>query len=125
MELKKFQDQFESREAIDQFYSYKKLFKVFEKTNIWLEIFENNKGFYVCIDKLEVEKIWFGICKLCSLNCSWCEKNRLLFMSKIRFHTKTMLGKQRKRKKFKLVLWRIYLNINKCNFELEHVFKSD
>ena len=45
MELKKFQDQFESREAIDQFYSCKKLFKVFEKTNIWLEIFENNKVF--------------------------------------------------------------------------------
>ena len=42
MVLKKIQDQFESREVIDQFYSYKKLFKLFEKTNIWLELFENN-----------------------------------------------------------------------------------
>ena len=52
MELKIFQDQFESRKIIDQFYSYKKLFKLFEKTNIWLEIIDNNKGFHVCVDKL-------------------------------------------------------------------------
>ena len=117
MELKKFQDQFESREVIDQFYSYKKLFKVFEKTNIWLEIFENNKGFYVCVDKLEVDKIWFGICKLCSLNCSWCEKKDCYSCQRYDFI--------KKNKKLKLVLWRIYLNTNKYNFELEHVFKGD
>ena len=45
MELKKFQDQFKSKEVIEQFYSHKRLFNVFEKSNIWLEIFKNNKGF--------------------------------------------------------------------------------
>ena len=124
MELKKFQDQFESREVIDQFYSHKKLFKVFEKTNVWLEIFKNNNSFYVCVDKLEVEKIWFGICKLCLLNCSWCEKN---CYSRQRYDLirKQYWKSKEKEKKLKLVLWRIYLNTNKYNFELEHVFKSD
>ena len=98
MELKKFLDQFGSREVIDQFYLYKKLFKVFEKTNSWLEIFENNKGFYVCIDKLEVEKVWFGICKLCPLNCSWCERTDCYLCQRYDFMKKN-IGKAKKKTK--------------------------
>ena len=113
MELKKFQDQFESREVIDQFYSYKKLFKVFEKTIVWLEIFQNNKGFYVCVDKLDMEKIWFGICKLCLLNCSWCEKIDCYSCQKYNFIKKQCWESKEKEKKLKLVLWRIYWNTNK------------
>ena len=125
MELKKFQDQFKSREVINQLYSYKKLFKVFEKTDIWLKIFKNNKGFYVCVDKLEGEKIWFGICKLCPLNCSWCEKTDCYLCQRYDFIRKQYWESKEKEKKLKLVLWRIYLNTNKYIFELEHVFKSN
>ena len=57
MELKTFQNQFESKEIVDQFYYHKKLFKAFDKIDIQLEIHQNSKGFYVCVDKPEVEKI--------------------------------------------------------------------
>ena len=48
-------------------------------------------------------------------------------MSEIQFHKKTILGEQKKKEeeKLKLVLWRIYLNTNKYNFELKHVFKNN
>ena len=125
MELKKLQDQFESWEVVNQFYSNKKLFKVFEKTDIWLKTFENNKGFYVCVCKLEVGKIWFGIYKLCFLNCSWCEKTDCYLCQRHDFIIKQYWERKEKEKKLSLGLWRIYLNTNKNNFEIEHVFKSD
>ena len=111
---------------MDQFCYHKKLFKTFDKIDIWLEIHQNSKGFYVCVDKPEVEKIWLGICKLCSLNCSWCNKadcylyQRHDFLRKQYWESK----KKKKQEKLKLVLWRIHLNTNKYNFELEHVFKN-
>ena len=125
MELKAFHNQFESKEIVDQFYYHKKLFKTFDKIDIWLEIHQDSKAFYVCVDKPEVEKIWLGICKLCSLNCSWCNKADCYFYQRYNFLRKQYWESKKKKKKLKLVLWRIHLNTNKYNFELEHVFKNN
>ena len=109
-----------------QFYYHKKLFKAFDKIDIWLEIHQNSKGFYVCVDKPKVEKIWFGICKLCSLYCSCCNKADCYSCQRFNFIRKQYLeSKKKEEEKLKLVLCRIYLNTNKYNLELEHVFKNN
>ena len=46
-------------------------------------------------------------------------------MSKMQFKKKKYWESKENEKKLKLVLWRIHLNTNKYNFELEYVFKSD
>ena len=72
---------------------------------------------------MEAEK-WFGICKSCLLNCSWCDKTDYYLCQRYDFIRKQYWESKEKEKKLKLFLCRIYLNTNKYNFELEHEFKN-
>ena len=53
-------EEFKSRTKIE-FKIKKEEFYVF---GLWLEIFKNENGIYICVDKKELEKIYPNICSM-------------------------------------------------------------
>ena len=70
MDLENMKLLFRSKTIVDNLYQHVKLYKVFN--NIWVKMYKNNKGIYVCLNKKELfgafGDVWSKALKMCS-NC--------------------------------------------------------
>ena len=118
MKLENFMLLFKSKkkkEKVDRIYQQKQLYEIFD--NIWLEIFQDHKGFYVYCTNKELfgalNDVWFGTVKMrgnCkNEHCFVCEQFGFVFEELV----KTNIH-------YSENLWKVYLNLNEYGFKIEH-----
>ena len=67
-------EEFKSRTRINKFNIKKEEFYVF---GIWLEIFKDENGIYICVNRKELDKIYQRICNLSKQVCLHCSREVL------------------------------------------------
>ena len=111
-------EQFKSRTRIDRFNTKKEEFYVF---GLWLEIFKNKNGIYICVNRKELDKIYQRICHLTKLVCLRCGREGCYICNKFKFIYKQHMQYIDKPK---IMLWKIYLKTNEYGFELKHIISK-
>ena len=107
--------EFKLRTKIDKFNAKREEFYVF---CLWMEIFKENKGIHICVNKKEIDKIYQRICFLSRKCCFCCGLKDCFICKRFRFIYKQYM---RYIDKQKMMLWKIYLKTNKYGFELKHI----
>ena len=101
-----FKKKFKSRTKIGKFNTKREEFYVYR---LWLEIFKDNKGIHICVNKREPDKIYQRISFLSRKFVSAAVLKTVLFVKDLNLFMK------------KIYLWKIYSKTNKYGFELKHI----
>ena len=115
MELENIKLLFKSKKIVDSIYQQKKLYEVFD--NIWLEILQHHKDFYVYCRKKELfgalNDVWFRTVKMCgnckNEHCFICKQLGFVFEELIKTNVHKLKDLQK-----------VYLNLNEYGFKIEH-----
>ena len=108
--------EFKSRTKIEKFNTKREEFYVY---GLWLEIFKDYKGIYICVNKQELDKICQIISFLSRKYCFYCDLKDCFICKRFRFIYKQYMHYIDKQKN--KMLWKIYLKTNKYGFELKHI----